>query len=175
MANANIWCCPRAIPGLVDLEFDMTRVREAEGRFHEIAVVNPQKSLELQARFIEAMSDLTKYLNTIEQEKILADRQIRDIRSRFILDEMANFLKSKNISSSADTREAALEANKEYSDALDKQACIKAFTQLLKNTVADINNAYYSAGNVIKAYQFDIYNSSKNSTSPSGRGYTLED
>lgn len=147
--------CPKADgrPVVIDLR----QIAIMERRLDDVQAVTPQKAPELLATFNRAFLEVGKLAIGMRAELGSAERTARSIRSRVVLDEVANVLKQKGLGSAKDLRDAVLDGHVEYQDALERQHQIKCVVELLRDKQEAFKNAYSS---VKKIMGEDAYNMS---------------
>lgn len=140
--------------------FDTTSIEKADGRIHEIAFVNALKAPELLATFLEAHIRLSYIISRLEIEKRYAERYADGKKSVIVLDEAAGILKLKGLSKesnpagSADLRQAVLDGDAGYQDALDRVAELEALSELHRSQQRALDNAIYSVKDILKSRDY---------------------
>ncbi len=135
--------------------FDLTNVQFAESRIHEVAFVTPQKAGELLATFNQAHLELVTVIAKVELEIRRAERQAGEIRSVLVLDKMKDILKAKGLAKdnapagTEGLRQAVLDADSEYQDAVDKTEELKVLGEFLRQKSKSIEMAYHSVKKLI--------------------------
>lgn len=122
------------------LSLDFTRIREAEIRLLEARVVNPATYSDLEFCFNEGYREAKKNMTEVAYEITQAEKIMRRIKSEFLLDEYPGFLKETKIKDNAAIRDAYLERQKPYVDAVDRINMLKAVESLLEGKVKVFEN-----------------------------------
>ena len=147
--------CPSANPAAPDLQIDLSEIRAAEGRIHEIATLNPQKAPELLATLNSAWRAVNEHLLTLKTEAVRAARRVNEVRSAVLLDEVVEKLKAKGLTSpkspagSEDLRHAVLDGDQRYQDALERARLIECVVELIDGKRRSIEMAFYVAKEIM--------------------------
>ena len=86
----------------------------------------------------------------VDYEVSQASTNVDRVEAVILLDKAADILKKKGISSSADMREAVVQTDPEYQDAVNRLQALKAMSALLKGKLETFKRAYFDAKDVIK-------------------------
>jgi hypothetical protein len=152
---------PRGHKNLPPMVLDLSRVFVAESRIIEIQAVTLTKAPELLAAFTDAYRELSEMIVHVELEHNNACRSADTIKSIIILDKAPEILAKKNLTTkaspggSADLRQAVLDGDPEYRDALEKMDLIKAVIQLLKDKRNAIEMAFTSVKKILGEQAFN--------------------
>lgn len=119
---------------------DLTRVKEGESRLIEAKTVNPATYSELEFTFNEGYREAKKNLSVIGYEITQAEKEIRQIKSIYLIDEYPDFLKDKKLKDNAANREAFLERQDVYVAAMDRLNMLKSLEALLEGKVKVFEN-----------------------------------
>lgn len=122
------------------LPLDLTKVREGESRLIEAKTVNPATYTELEFTFNEGYRQAKKNLSVIGYEIGQAEKDIRQIKSIYLIDEYPDFLRDKKLKDNAANREAFLERQEEYVVAMDRVNMLKSLESLLEGKVKVFEN-----------------------------------
>lgn len=134
---------------------DLSVVYQIESRVGEIAFVNKAKAPELLARFNEAYLHLHKIVTFLGYEFIRAQREANKVRAIVILDRAPAILAAKGLlsghsrSGSEDQRNAVLDQDQEYQQALERTQQIKCFIEFLKGKLEGFEWAYTSVKKIL--------------------------
>jgi hypothetical protein len=142
--------------GLLSLTLDLTITKVAESRIEEIKAVTPQKAPELLATFNEAYLKLTEMIAILIYEESRAEKQVSLVRSRLLIDVIPGIVKEKGLPSSADIRNAIVEANEEYQTAQDKLDFIHACIEHLKGKLKAMEMAFSSVKKIIDGANYNM-------------------
>jgi hypothetical protein len=142
--------CARGLPGLPNLEIDMTSIYIAENRIHETSFITPQKSPELTSLFNKTISELYENIVMVDYEVSQAATNVDKIEATILIDKASETLKKKGLSNSADMREAVVKIDPEYQDAMNRLQALKAMSALLKGKLESFKRAYFDAKDIIK-------------------------
>lgn len=144
---------PRGKPSLPDLQMDVKRIYEAEGRLREVAIVNPNTSQELSSFFNEVCNQTTKYVSWIEYEILQAQKNLDLIKAEIIVDRLpalAKELKETGQKPNEAWREAVIAKDSNYNNMLDILNALKAAKALLASKAKTFERAYFSAKDISK-------------------------
>lgn len=113
--------------------FELKAIREAEERLQEASRVNPANYSDLELTFNQAYRALKGHLSQAQFALDMTEKQLELTKSTLLLDEypewISKFMEEKKLNKSFDTtetRKAYLMKNKDYVDALDRIAQLKA-------------------------------------------------
>ena len=150
--------CPRA-RGMAPIEINLVEIKKLEHRLDEIAFVNLMKAPELLAAFTRIYSDLSDFLASLESEKCKAERDARTRRSIILVDDMPKLLREKGLTTSksptgsADTREAILELDSAYQEALEVVEQIQCVIRFLKDKREAFSMGYHAVKRILEKLQ----------------------
>lgn len=152
--------CPivDAAPQVIDL----TEVNRIEARVEEVAFVTAAKAPELMARFNEAYLYVHKHICLLEYELVRAQRQANKIRSIILLDKAPVILEQKGLlsgrskSGSEDLRNAILDQDEEYQEALDQTHKVECIIELLRGKLKGFEWAYTSVKKILGESAFNM-------------------
>lgn len=139
---------------------DMAQVYAIEARVQEVAFVNHTKAPELLARFNEAWLYVQKHMTTLKYELLRAERAANKIKSVILLDKIPVILKAKGLVSpkspagSEDLRNAILDQDEEYQEALDQTQKLKCVIELLKGKMDGFEMAFTSVKKILGESEF---------------------
>jgi len=122
------------------IDIDMGKIREGEERLLEAKVVNPATYTELEFIFNEGYREAKKNLAAIGYEITQADRRIRQVKSIYILDEYPAFIKESKLNDNATNREAFLERQTDYVEAIERMNQLKALESLMEGKIKVFEN-----------------------------------
>jgi hypothetical protein len=131
------------------LTLNMSRVLKAERRGEEVAMVTPEKAPELLATFNRGYLDASEFYARLRLEYNRAEDSMNRIKAIVLIDKIPGLLKEKGLSTSADVREALIEADPEYQAAKEKMDFIGAMLEYLKGKMKYLENAYTSVKKIM--------------------------
>lgn len=126
-----------------ELSMEMGKIREAEIRIIEAKTVNAITYVDLEHTFNESYRDLKRHLATVGYHLDLADRHLEEVKAEILLDRYPSYLEDKQIkksNDSADLRKAFMSRDKEYQDALEHIAKLKALEANLDGKIKVMEN-----------------------------------
>ena len=160
---------PGPKPGTPDIVLELGAILIAEQRQNEVAFVTPIKAPELLALFNATWRDVDKLVKELVAARIQAERELERRRATLLLNEVEDILKTCKISSTKDTRDAAIALDKTYQDLQDRVDQIEAAGEYLKGKLKSFENAFTS---VKKIMGDDAYNMSTRIGNPNLSGTT---
>lgn len=119
---------------------DFGKIREGESRIIEAKMVNPATYNELEFTFNEGYREAKKNLSVIGYEIAQAERIARKIKSEHLIDEYPTFLKDKKLKDNAAIREAFLEQQEDYVEAMERINMLKALESLMDGKIKVFEN-----------------------------------
>lgn len=119
---------------------DMGKIREGETRLLEARVVNPATYTELEFTFNESYREAKKNLSAIGYEITQAERQIRHTKSIHLIDEYPSFIKENRLNDNTANREAFLERQSDYVEAVERLNQLKALESLMEGKIKVFEN-----------------------------------
>src|SRR5690606_22674025 len=126
-----------------------------EARIMEVATVTQLKAPELLASFNVAYLRAAELVGLLEAQSILFERHASQVRAVVILDRAPVRLKEKGLATeknpngSADLRQAVLDSDDEYRQAMDAVGQINALLSLFKEKKKAIEMAYTSVKKIL--------------------------
>ncbi len=160
---------PGPKPGAPEIVLDLGDIMIAEQRQNEIARVTPIKAPELLSLFNGAWRDVDKFVKELTEARIQAERQLERRRASLLLYEVEEVLKKCDLSSTKDTRDAAIALDEAYIELQDRVDQITAAGEYLKGKLKSFENAFTS---VKKIMGEDAYNMSTRVGNPNLSGTT---
>ncbi len=148
---------PAPKPGGKEITIQLGDIMIAEQRQSEIAFVTPIKAPELLSLFNGAWRDVDKLVKELVEARIRAERELERRRSSLLLYEVEKILKDCGLSSTKDTRDAAISLDPAYQDLQDRVDQLTAAGEYLKGKLKSFENAFTS---VKKIMGEDTYNMS---------------
>lgn len=130
-------------------QYDMTVINQAEDRVHEIAVVTPTKAPELMALFSRACFTLSRHLASMYLGYQNAKKATANRKAVMIIDVIPTKIAEKKLSQNDATRQAFLDLDSEYSEALDKENQFEAAVMLVKRKIEDMEGALNAVKKVL--------------------------
>lgn len=122
------------------VSLDFTKIKEGESRLIEAKVVTPTTYTELEFCFNEGYREAKKNLSVVGYEIAQAERIIRRIKSEYLIDEYPSFLKERKLNDNSANREAFLERQQSYVEAVERLTSLKALESLLDSKVKVFEN-----------------------------------
>lgn len=132
------------------LIIDIREIDQYEGRIAEIARATPLTLPDLITDFNLAIAKISRAAVQVEIELRNAERALSEAKSCAILERVEDFLRAKNIKSTSDTREAAIDADVDVKMAKEKVDILKAVSTFLKDKTKAFEMAYYGAREVTR-------------------------
>jgi hypothetical protein len=131
------------------MKLEMRKVLLAESRADEVAIVTPAKAPELMATFNRGYLDASNLFAKAKLEQARAEDSVNQIRAEILIDKVPALLKEKGLSTSADIRQALVEADPEYQEARERLARLDAMVEYLKGKMKFLENAYTSVKKIM--------------------------
>jgi hypothetical protein len=153
----------------MDIVLQLGTILIAEQRQNEVAFVTPIKAPELLALFNATWRDVDKLVKELVAARIQAERELERRRASLLLYEVEGILKKCDLSSTKDTRDAAIALDTAYQDLQDRVDQITAAGEYLKGKLKSFENAFTS---VKKIMGEDVYNMSTRIGNPNLSGTT---
>ena len=122
------------------ISLDFTKISQGESRLIEAKAVNGATYSELEYVFNEGYREARKNLSIIGYEVAQANKRLRQVKSKAILDEYPEFLKEKGLKDNACNRDAYLEKQEEYVAAQDRLDMLKALENLTEGKIKVFEN-----------------------------------
>lgn len=150
MNDMNFIRVPRARDGLEPLAFDMTGIRQAEGRLQEVAFTNNNRAPELLALFNGAFLITSRYINLLEYELDVVEQRLAEARAIFLIDKLPGLLAEKGLATarsplgSEDIRQAFLDREPEFKALNEMAITYKCYIGLWETQQIGFENAYNS-------------------------------
>jgi hypothetical protein len=150
---------PSATEDLPDQVFDLAEILTAEARQNEIAIITPVKAPELLHLFNYAWLETSKVAKKLAAQIVKAKQATEKRRATILLYEVDDFLKSKGLDSTKDTRDAFIVLDPKYQALQDRVDQLTAAREWLVDKVKSFEHSYSS---VKKIMGEDAYNMSYN-------------
>jgi predicted transcriptional regulator len=122
------------------LELALSKTKEAEIRFVEARVVNAATYSDLEFTFNEGYRECKTHLSAIMYRIAMTNKVLRKLKSQYLIDEYADFLKESKLKDSTMTKEAFLNTKQDYVDALDHLDLMKAVECFIENKIKVFEN-----------------------------------
>lgn len=138
---------PRGIPGLGMFTIEMTEIYAAESRLKEISVVSGEASRELMGYYVDAISNVNRYLGWVTYELLHAQKYLKLAKAEVIIDKMPDQLielKKKGQKDNADLREALVYRDSAFQQQLDTFNGLTALKAMLEAKVKTFEKAHYA-------------------------------
>lgn len=150
--NGNTLIIPRGKKGLTPISIDLTEINRIESRIPEIERSTMSTLPNLVTIFIVGMGQVANVIALLELELRSAKNSLEEFRAVALLDKAEDTLKSKNIKSSADTRDAAVVLDIDVKEAKEKVDFLTAISALIYSKHSRFEYAYNGAKKVFDAY-----------------------
>lgn len=124
--------------------YDLTLVNKAESRVFEIATVTPSKGPELLSLFCRASFDLGRILPQVYFAYLMAQKAVANRKAVLMIDVIPGRITEKKLSQNDATRQALLDLDEDYSNALTKEYEFEACMMYLKRRIEDVEEAIHS-------------------------------
>lgn len=137
------------------IKIDLKSILESERRLHEVAITTKDKAPELLASFNLSWLELHGHIVYLENERNIADRELRKRRSVIVLDVAPQILKDKGLANprspagNEDLREAVINQDAEYLAIEERYQKIEAVIELLRGKLKAFEMAYNSVKKII--------------------------
>jgi hypothetical protein len=148
----------KAQPNSGGFRFDLNYVVAVESRIEEISIVTPHKAPELLAAFNRAWLELGQAVGKLEEAENDATQYASLVKGEILLDKAEDILKSKGLKGSADLRQAVIDTDPTYREAIDKLNAIRAAREFLKIKQKAIEMAYLSVRKIVGENTYNMRN-----------------
>lgn len=147
--------CPRGSGG-DPIVIDLKAILKTQARIIEVQAVTPQKAPELLSAFNVTWRDLHQHITFLTKELNDAERSINRIRSTITLDEVPGILKERGLTNNEHHRNAVIELDPRYDEAVERRDQIAAVVEGLKGMLKATEMAYTSVKKLLgeSAYNF---------------------
>jgi hypothetical protein len=122
---------------------------QAEARAPEVAAVTPAKAPELLVTFNKAYLDLTQIFAQLHLQRSRAEDALGKAKAVVLLDKLPGILKTKNVSSSVDIRQAIVDTDPDYQKAKECLDVIEATMEYIKGKIKFMENSYTAVKKII--------------------------
>jgi hypothetical protein len=146
---------PSATEGLPDQVLLLGDIMTAEARQSEVAIVTPVKAPELLHLFNKAWIDTDKIVKGLAADVVKAEAAVARRRATILLYEAEDFLKTRNVASTKDSRDAVITLDPKFQALQDRVDQLFAAQEWLKGKMKGFENSYSS---VKKIMGEDAYN-----------------
>lgn len=143
---------PRGKKGLQPLSINLKLILASESKIEEIRRATGTTLPDLITSFILALNHLAKAIAVVELECREAKRYLDESKSVALLEKVEEVLRTKNIKSSADTREAVIILDPEVRDAQGRVDTLTAIQTFLYNKHGVIDRSYHGAKKICDMY-----------------------
>lgn len=123
-----------------EIPLPWNNIAHAEQRLVEAKIVNGATYAELEYVYNEGYREAVKHMSVVGYEITKAEKHIRALKSQFLIDEYPDFLKEKKLKDNTANREAFLERQESYTDAMDRLAMLQALQTLLEGKIKVFTN-----------------------------------
>jgi hypothetical protein len=127
------------------LTFDMQEIYRVLDRTKEVANVNPSNYGMLVTDFNQVRIQVNRLIGLVDIELREASNGFNLAKAVASLETVEDFLKSKNLKSTADAREAAVLTDPEVQESLRRKDALVAISEYIKSIREDLDRAYFSA------------------------------
>jgi len=122
------------------IALDFSKIKEGESRLIEAKTVNPATYTDLEFSFNDGYREAKSGLSIIGYEIAQAERIIRRIKSEYLLDDYPAFIKERKLNDNSANREAFLESQPNYVDAVERLNMFKALESFLDGKIKVFEN-----------------------------------
>lgn len=137
----NILTFKNPLKGEPNLTYDLTQIIAAQRRSSEIANVNQHRAPELLAVFSTAAFGLSDIIGDLHFQLFLAQRIVDQRKALLFIDVIPDILKDKKLGQNAETRQALVDLDVEYQDAMMVLGSIEAGMALIKEKLRGMEGA----------------------------------
>jgi hypothetical protein len=131
---------------------NVSEIFDALERINEIPKATAMTAPELMGTFTKALTQTTRLIGIIEQERIIADSQYRTEKAIALLDRVENILEEKKQKSTADVRDAVLQADVLVREYQDRTKQLEVLSAMFNSTYQDLREALYSTKKICDIY-----------------------
>lgn len=128
------------VEGLPSVSVSFQKTQEGIARLVEAKYVNPSTYTELEFTYGEGYRECKTSLSNIGYFIARTEQAIRAIKSGYLLDEYPAFRKEKGLSDNAANRDAFLEAQEDYRNAVERLDQLKALETFVEGRVKIFEN-----------------------------------
>lgn len=128
---------------LVRLSFD--RTVQAESRFHELGSLNPHKAGEFLKAMIDASSELSEYVGTLNREIAVGDWRLAKHKAKLLVDVIPGQIEEKKLRSAEDIRKALVLLDPALEDLEMGQIDLTYVKNQCEARLEAVKAVYYSA------------------------------
>lgn len=132
------------------IRFDLTEIHHAESRIPEISSVNGVRAQELMGFFSKACFLLGRILPTLHMNHRLAEKKVGDRSAVVVIDVMTETIKSKGLSNNDTTRQAILDLDPLYSQAVTDEIKTQAALLYVERKLRDMEGAFHATKEIHK-------------------------
>lgn len=129
------------LPGQPGITYDLTEIIEAQGRVSEIAHANPHRAPELLSKFVAASFALSDILGDLQFQVFLAERKTDERKALLQVDLIPEVVKERKLGSNAETRQALVDLDTEYQEAMIVLGSLQAGLELVKQKLRAMDSA----------------------------------
>jgi hypothetical protein len=147
---------PSATKDLPDRILNLGEILTAEARQREVAMVTPVKAPELLYTFNYAWLETDKLVKGLAADLVKAKAQVEKRKARILLYEAEDFLKTRNVASTKDSRDAVIVLDPEYETLQDRVDQIFAAQEWLKGKMKSFENSYSSVKKIMGEDAYDM-------------------
>jgi hypothetical protein len=145
---------PNPLKDLSPVNYDLKKIAEAESRVHEISFMSPTKAAELISVFAVACFDLAEVFSDLYLRHRYAKKRVSDRKAVVVLDIMPQRLSDKKAANNAETRQAVIDLDEEYSKAIYVEIEIEAALKLIQGKLFAMEGAL----SAVKQVSYEVRN-----------------
>lgn len=131
-------------------------ILNAEVRQAEVAIVTPHKAPELLTIFNEAWRNVHDLVTELTNEHNQAQKVADKRKAVILLEVVPKVLKEKDLSTSADIRQAIIDTDSAYEKASERADYIDCVVEYLKGKLKSFENAYNSVKKIMSDDSFNM-------------------
>ncbi len=146
---------PSATEDLPDQVLNLGQILTAEARQCEVAIVTPVKAPELLYTFNHAWLETDKITKKLAADVVTAKKHVEKRKATILLYEAEEFLKSRNVSSTKESREAVIVLDPKYQVLQDRVDQLFAAQEWLKGKMKSFENSYSSVKKIMGEDAYD--------------------
>lgn len=143
---------PRGRKGLAPLSIDLSKLYEIEAKIPDMERATLATFPHLITQFTIGMSEVIRVVAIVEMELNDAERFLKESKALALLDRSEDVLRSKNMKSSSDTRDAAVILDPDVREAQEKVDILNALSSFFSSKRSVIENSYHASKKIFDAY-----------------------
>lgn len=147
---------PGATKDLPDKVLHLGEILTAEARQREVAIVTPVKAPELLYTFNHAWLETDKIVKDLAADIVKAKARVEKRKAHILLYEVNDFLKSRDVASTKDARDAVIVLDPECEALQDRVDQLFATQEWLKGKMKSFENSYSSVKKIMGEDAYDM-------------------